>query len=192
MDSSREEIIDKIVEDGGPGTVPKLVELLFGDDTEVSEIASEALKKLDSCDAVLKRLDSEIERGERTTGIFYTADLLAEMDCSPKIVDSVKRLLNMVKDEKEAILVHGSLLKLGYIESEKYLVYEFAEDPYMQNSLIDVAIALSSSKNPDVFAMIANKALELHDLVDVLRDMCVSVPSFFDLLPEELKESIGA
>ncbi len=177
--NNREELIDKIVAQGGKQAVPKLLDLLFGKDAEISGIVAEALTRLDSCEAVIERLDFEIEKGERTPGIFYAADLLAEMKCPQmETIPSVKRLLNLVKDEKEALLIHGALLKLGYVESEKYLVYEFQEDPYMQNSLIDVAIALSSSKNPKVFDMISKKALEIQELIDVLREMCVGVPEF--------------
>ena len=185
----REKLIERIVKEYGNSAIPKLVDLLFTEDAETSELSSEALEKLDSCDEIIKRLEREIESGEHNVGIFYAADLLGNLRC-PRSVETLYKVLEIVKDEKEAIVVYGALLKLGVKEAEKYLLYELEDDPYMREHLIDIGIALEPSNNPDVFQAIVKKAKENPKLVDVLQVMCNRNPEFYQMLPEEFMEKI--
>ena len=181
-----EKLINRILDELGDKAVPKLVVLLFNEDTRTAELSAEILKKLDSCTEIKKELDKKIVSGENDVGMFYAADLLGEMKC-PNSKDTLYKLLEIVKEEKEAMVVYSALLRIGEKEAEKYLLYEFEEDPYMKKSLLDVAIALEPSDNPEIFKSILKKSKEDEKLVEVLQSMCNRNPSFFYLLPDELR-----
>lgn len=185
----REKLINRIVKERGNSAVPKLIDLLFTGDAKTAELASEALEKLNSCSEIIKRVEEEIKSGRHDVGIFYVADLLGNLRCS-RSVETLYKILEIVSDEKEAIVVYGALLKLGIKEAEKYLLYEFEEDPYMKKSLIDIGIALEASDNPEVFKAIVEKTRENPELIEVLQSMCIRTPSFFQMLPEEFKGKV--
>uniref|UniRef100_A0A7V3RDN1 HEAT repeat domain-containing protein n=1 Tax=Mesoaciditoga lauensis TaxID=1495039 RepID=A0A7V3RDN1_9BACT len=185
----REKIVKRIVEEKGESAIPILIELLFDNDPQTAEIASDALIELDSCDQLVKRLDKEIRSAERTLGIFYIADIIGEKKCKGAF-ENLKKLLDFVQDEREALIIHGALLKFGFKESEKYLLYELENDPYMEELVMDVAIELSSSNNPEVIKALSKKAEEHPELVDVIQIMCEREPSLFELLPENIREKI--
>ena len=182
-----EKLINKVVEEMGDKAIPKLMDLLFDSDAKTAELAADILKKLESCQALAKEMEKRMKKGEKSVGLFYAADLLGEMRC-PRSKEILYELLNFVKDEKEAVIVYGALLKLGENEVEKYLLYELNEDPYMRKSLFDVALALEPSKNEEVFKAILEKSKEDESLVEVLQSMCNQNPAFFRLLPDELKD----
>jgi len=182
-----EKLVNRIVDELGNKAIPKLIAFLFDSDAKTAELAAEVLKNLESCEDVKKELNERIKSGEKSVGMFYAADLLADMNCKGA-VKIIYRLLDTVENEKEAIIVYSALLKLGEEEAEKYLLYEFEEDPYMRKSLFDLAIALESSDNPKVFKAILKKAKENEELVEVLQSMCNRHPSFFQLLPDDMKD----
>ncbi len=182
-----EKLINRIVEELGNKAIPKLIDFLFDSDAKTAELASDILKNLDSCEEVKSEMKKRLENGEKSVGMFYAADLLGDMKC-PKSKEILYRVLDVVEDEKEAVVVYGALLKIGEKEAEKYLLYEFEEDPYMRKSLLDVAIALEPSDNPEVFKAILEKAKEKGELVEVLQAMCNRHPAFFQLLPDEMKD----
>ncbi len=181
-----EKLINRILDELGDKAVPKLIDLLFDEDAKTAELSSDILKKLDSCMEIKRELGKRIVSGENTIGMFYAADLLGEMKCQNS-KDTLYKLLGIVKEEKEAMIVYSALLKLGEKEAEKYLLYEFEEDPYMKKSLLDIAIALEPSDNPEVFKSILKKSTEIEELMEVLQSMCNRNPSFFYLLPNELR-----
>ncbi|GEM_PF-1555820 len=187
----REKLIERIVKERGNSAVPKLVDLLFTGDSRTAELASEALERLDSCGEIIKKIEEEIESGRHNVGIFYGVDLLGDLQCSHS-VEMLYKVLGIVNDEREAIIVYGALLKFGIKEAENYLLYEFEEDPYMKDYLIDIGIALKTSDNPKVFKSIVEKSRDVPDLVEVLQAMCYRNPSFFQMLPEELKEKVNS
>ncbi|WP_456399010.1 HEAT repeat domain-containing protein [Mesoaciditoga sp.] len=182
-----EKLINRIVDELGNKAIPKLISFLFDSDAKTAELAAEVLKNLESCEEVKDELSKRIQNEEKSVGMFYAADLLADMNCKGS-VSVLYRLLDMVEDEKEAIIVYSALLKLGEKEAEKYLLYEFEEDPYMRKSLFDLAIALEPSDNPEVFKAILEKAKEDEELVEVLQSMCNRHPAFFQLLPDDMKD----
>jgi len=185
----REKLIERIVKERGNSAAPKLVDLLFTGDAKTAELASEALERLNSCSEIIKRVEKEIELGRHNVGIFYAADLLGNLRCS-RSVKTLYKILGIVNEEKEAVVVYGALLKLGIKEAEKYLLYEFEEDPYMKKFLIDIGIALETSDNPEVFKAIVEKTRENPELIEVIQAMCTRTPSFLRMLPEEFKERI--
>ena len=186
-EEENETLINRIVDELGDKAIPKLIDLLFNSDAKTAELAADILKKLESCEEVKDELSKRLENGEKSVGMFYAADLLGDMKCQGS-VELLYRLLDIVEDEKEAIVVYGALLNLGEKEAEKYLLYEFQEDPYMRKFLFDLAIALEPSDNPEVFKAIMEKAKENEELVEVLQSMCNRRPTFFQLLPDEMKD----
>ncbi len=181
-----EKLINRILDELGDKAIPKLVDLLFDEDAKTAMLSADILKKLDSCREIMKEVDKKIDLAESNVGMFYAADLLGEMKCQNSI-NTLYKLLGIVKEEKEAMIVYGALLRLGEKEAEKYLLYEFEEDPYMKKSMLDIAIALEASDNPEIFKSILKKSKENEELVEVLQSMCNKNPSFFYLLPGELR-----
>ncbi len=182
----RERLIKRIVEEKGEKAILILIDLLFEEDSGITDLASDALMELDCCKGLIQRFDLEIRSGEKKTGIFYIADLLGEKGCAGSI-DRLKKLLNLVEDEKELLIVHGALLKLGFKDSENYLLYELEEDPYMEEFILDIAIALSHSDDPKIIKTIIKKAQDHEEIIDVLQSMCERNPSLYQLIPEEMK-----
>ncbi|WP_036225545.1 hypothetical protein [Mesoaciditoga lauensis] len=183
-----EKLINRIVEELGNKAVPKLIGFLFDSDAKTAELASDILKKLEtSCTEIKEELLKRLKKGEKSVGMFYAADLLGDMEC-PNSKDLLYKLLDLVEDEKEAIIIYGALLKLGEKEAEKYLMYELQDDPYMKKSTFDIAISLVPSDNPEVFKAILEKVEENEELIEVLQAMCNRHPAFFQLLPDELRD----
>jgi len=179
-----EGLVNRILNELGDKAVPKLVDLLFDEDAKTAELSSDILKKLNGCTRIRNELDKRIESGESNVGMFYAADLLGEMKCSNS-KGTLYRLLGSVKEEKEAIIVYGALLRLGEKEAEKYLLYEFEEDPYMKKYLLDIAIALEPSDNTEVFISILKESKENKEFMEVVQSMCNRNPSFLKLLPNK-------
>jgi len=184
--SERDRLIKRIVEEKGDKAIPALIDLLFEGDAQMADIVTDALLELDCCDQIIKRLDSEMKKEDKNPSIFYLADIIGEKNCKGGI-EYLKRLLNLVETEEEAIIVHGSLARMGFKDSEKYLLYELENEP-SQDMIFDVAVALSYSDDKDIFMAIAAKASENKDLIDVLQSMCEKEPALYALLPDELRE----
>ncbi len=184
--SERDRLIKRIVEEKGEKAVPALIDLLFDGDARMAEIVTDALLELDCCGQLIKRLDLEMKKENKNPGIFYLADIIGEKNCRGGI-EYLKRLLNVVETEEEAIIVHGALARLGFKDSEKYLLYEL-ENESSKDMVFDVAVALSYSDDKEVFKAIAAKAFKNKDLIDVLQSMCERDPDLYALLPDDLRE----
>ncbi|BBJ28507.1 hypothetical protein [Athalassotoga saccharophila] len=184
--SERDLLIKRIVEEKGDKAIPALIDLLFEGDAQMADIVTDALLELDCCQQIIKRLDSEMKKEDKNPGIFYLADIIGEKNCKGG-VEQLKRLLNLVETEEEAIIVHGSLARMGFKDSEKYLLYELENEP-SQDMIFDVAVALSYSSDKEVFKAIVAKADKNKDLVDVLQSMCEREPDLYALLPDDLRE----
>jgi hypothetical protein len=187
--NDKDQLVRRIIEEKGEKAVPILIDLLFEGDPEIADIAIEALEALDCCKQLFERLDLEMKKDEKNVGIYYIADLIGDKKCKDGI-DYLKKMLNLIENENEALIVHGALLKLGFKDSEKYLLYEFENDPYMEEFLFDTALALSQSDDEDVLKAISSKAKDHPELIEILQSMCERNPAFFSLLPEDLREKV--
>lgn len=180
----RDQLVRRILEEKGEKAIPTLINLLFEGDTQIADIVTDALLELDCCDQLIKKLDLEMKKAERNTGIFYIADIIGEKNCKGGI-EYLKRMLNFVKNEEEAIIIHGALAKMGFRDSERYLLYELEND---HDLIFDVALALSYSQSKEIFSAIVSKSSQHKELVEILQSMCERNPEFYDLLPDNLRE----
>ncbi len=170
-----DQIVKRIIEEKGEKAIPTLIDLLFEGDPQVSDIVVDALEELDCCEQLLKRLDLEMKKEEKNVGIYYIADLIGDKRCKGGI-DYLKSMLNLVENEREALIVHGALAKVGFKDSEKYLLYEFENDPYMEEYLFDIALMLSYSDDEEVLKTISSKVKDHPELIEILQSMCHRPP----------------
>ncbi len=185
----KDQIVRRIIEEKGEKAIPILIDLLFEGDPQIADIAVDALEELDCCKQLIERLNIEMKKDEKNVGIYYIADLIGDKRCKGAI-DALKNMLNLVENEKEALIVHGALLKVGFKDSQNYLLYEFENDPYMEEFLFDIALNLSYSDDEEVLKAISSKAKDHPELIEILQSMCERNPVFFSLLPEALREKV--
>lgn len=183
--TEREQIVRKIVEEKGESAIPILVDFLFGGDPQAADISVEALGQLDCCKQLIERIDTEMKKDEISAGIYYIADLLGDKRCARSEI-YLKKMLNLVKDEREALIIHGALLKIGFKDSEKYLLYELENN---QEDFLDIAIALSYSDSEEVFKAILTKSEDHPESEEVIQSMCERNPDFVPLLQKNLRKS---
>lgn len=118
---SREELLKKIVEEKGIQAIPNLIKLLDDEDTEVSELARDALSIMapEGKDYLLnefkKRFDLNLQDD---TVLLYLAELLSELGCQ-EIEENLKMMFNKFSDERAFPLIIEHLLKLT--KDEQYL-----------------------------------------------------------------------
>lgn len=185
----KDQLVRRIIEEKGEKAVPILIDLLFDGDPKTADIAVETLESLDCCKQLIERLDLEMKKDEKNVGIYYIADLIGDKKCEGGL-NYLKRMLNLVENEREALIVHSALVKVGFKDSEKYLLYELENDPYMEEFTFDIALALSYSDDAEVLKAISNMAKDHPELIEILQSMCERNPEFFRLLPEDLREKM--
>ena len=152
----REEVIKKIIEEKGKESIPILIELLEDEDTQVREIASEALKAMG--DDVVTYLREYIER--RLTedpfndvSLLYAADILGELKDYHSI-PLLYELLEHYDEEMYQLVIYDALSKLGegrkFLDLFEYLLLEDAYRDSLKEQVIMILPEIEEQKSVEI------------------------------------------
>jgi len=118
----KEQLIKRIVEEKGENAIPTLIKLLYDEDSEVREIAAEALYRLGdpAKEALYKELKRLWEEGveEDDITVLYIVDLLGDFG-EKRAKDIFYSLLSKFTIEEALLVIYEALAKIG--EGVKFL-----------------------------------------------------------------------
>lgn len=149
--SNREKIIQRIVNEKGESAIPILIELLEDENSEVREMAAQALQSLGDTVTVhligylRKKLDTE--KPFNDVSLLYAADILGELRCRESI-PLLYQLLEHYDSEAYQLIIYEALAKLG--EGEKFLEllnYFLKEDAFKEELRDQVLMTLAYTKS---------------------------------------------
>jgi len=193
----RSELINRIVEEKGSKAIPDLIKLLEDEDSEVREIASEALFKLgdDAKTALLKEFHRRLgERNKNDITLLYIIDLLADFG-EKSILNSLYKILSLYSWEEAELIIYEALAKLG--EGDKVyeiLRYFLLEDEERKKLGVQAAMALSYIDRPevvkDLVRAIESKDFEGEDL-EIIKKALSQVVMKNSMYYEILKNLVG-
>lgn len=193
----RSELINRIVEEKGSQAIPDLIKLLEDDDSEVREIASEALFKLgdDAKTALLKEFHRRLgERNKNDITLLYIIDLLADFG-EKSILNSLYKILSLYSWEEAELIIYEALAKLG--EGDKVyeiLRYFLLEDEERKKLGVQAAMALSYIDRPEVVKDLV-RAIESKDFkgedLEIIKKALSRVVMKNSMYYEILKNLVG-
>ena len=112
----KEQLIKRIVEEKGKDAIPVLIKLLYDEDSEVREIAAEALFRLGepAKEALYEELKKLWEEGieEDDITVLYIVDLLGDFR-EKRAKDIFYSLLSKFTIEEAIIIIYEALAKIG-------------------------------------------------------------------------------
>ncbi|MCD6449801.1 MAG: HEAT repeat domain-containing protein [Thermotogaceae bacterium] len=112
----KEQLIKRIVEEKGKDAIPVLIKLLYDEDSEVREIAAEALFRLGepAKEALYEELKKLWEEGieEDDITVLYIVDLLGDFK-EKRAKDIFYSLLSKFTIEEAIIIIYEALAKIG-------------------------------------------------------------------------------
>jgi len=193
----RSELINRIVEEKGSKAIPDLIKLLEDEDSEVREIASEALFKLgdDAKTALLKEFHRRLgERNKNDITLLYIIDLLADFG-EKSILNSLYKILSLYSWEEAELIIYEALAKLG--EGDKVyeiLRYFLLEDEERKKLGVQAAMALSYIDRPEVVKDLV-RAIESKDFkgedLEIIKKALSQVVMKNSMYYEILKNLVG-
>jgi len=187
----KEKIIRRIVNEKGESAIPTLIELLEDENSEVREIAAQALQSFGSIVAnylisyLRKKLDNEEPFND--VSLLYAADILGELRCKESI-PLLYQLLEHYDSEAYQLIIYEALAKLGegskFLELLNYLLKEELKDQvlmvlaYTQNEKA-LKILIDEWRNRD-------KDLEAKNLIlDAIKVLLTECPELMYVLSKD-------
>jgi len=131
-ENKKEELVKRIVEEKGEKAIPILIKLLYDEDSEVREIAAEALFRLGepAKEALYKELKRLWEEGveEDDITVLYIVDLLGDFG-EKRAKDIFYSLLSKFTIEEAILIIYEALAKIGEgVKLLNILEYMLLED----------------------------------------------------------------
>ncbi|ANQ54268.1 MULTISPECIES: hypothetical protein [unclassified Thermosipho (in: thermotogales)] len=149
----REELIKRIIDEKGKEAVDDLIKLLDDEDSQVREIASEALFKLQeySREKLLEEFKSRVlEAKKNDITLLYVIDILADIG-EKSIKKDLYSVLSLYSFEEAELVIYEAIAKLGYgDEVYDILKYFLLEDAERKKFGAQAAMALSYVNRPEV------------------------------------------
>ncbi|APT72713.1 hypothetical protein BG95_07555 [Thermosipho sp. 1063] len=149
----REELIKRIIDEKGKEAVDDLIKLLDDEDSQVREIASEALFKLQeySREKLLEEFKSRVlEAKKNDITLLYVIDILADIG-EKSIKKDLYSVLSLYSFEEAELVIYEAIAKLGYgDEVYDILKYFLLGDAERKKFGAQAAMALSYVNRPEV------------------------------------------
>ncbi|MBT1247486.1 MULTISPECIES: hypothetical protein [unclassified Thermosipho (in: thermotogales)] len=149
----REELIKRIIDEKGKEAVNDLIKLLDDEDSQVREIASEALFKLQeySREKLLEEFKRRVlEAKKNDITLLYVIDILADIG-EKSIKKDLYNVLSLYSFEEAELIIYEAIAKLGYgDEVYDILKYFLLEDAERKKFGVQAAMALSYVDRPQV------------------------------------------
>jgi len=192
----KEKIIRRIVNEKGESAIPTLIELLEDENSEVREIAAQALQSFGSIVAnylisyLRKKLDNEEPFND--VSLLYAADILGELRCKESI-PLLYQLLEHYDSEAYQLIIYEALAKLG--EGSKFLEllnYLLKEDAFKEELKDQVLMVLAYTQNEKALKILIDewrnrdKDLEAKNLIlDAIKVLLTECPELMYVLSKD-------
>jgi len=192
----KEKIIRRIVNEKGESAIPTLIELLEDENSEVREIAAQALQSFGSIVAnhlisyLRKKLDNEEPFND--VSLLYAADILGELRCKESI-PLLYQLLEHYDSEAYQLIIYEALAKLG--EGSKFLEllnYLLKDDAFKEELKDQVLMVLAYTQNEKALKILIDewrnrdKDLEAKNLIlDAIKVLLTECPELMYVLSKD-------
>ena len=202
MSEEREKIIERILKEKGESAIPTLIKLLYDEDSNVKEMAADALFRLGepAKEALYEELRRRWREGieEDDVSILYMVDLLGDFG-EKRAKEIFYSLISKYTVEEAILVIYEALAKIGEGEKLlKVLEYMLLEDGDRNRFGDQVAMVLAHVNSP-VSVEILIRAFRDEDLnaevkefvLQALRILVGRNPDLVGRVPEDILDEMG-
>lgn len=196
---SKEEVIQKIVEEKGIEAIPNLISLLKDEDSETRELARDVLSVMgnEANDYILNEFKVRFEKNkEDDIVLLYLAEILTENN-NKEIVPYLERMMNNYSDERAFPIIIEHLWKLT--EEERYLdiLETFLDDEEGLEELAIIAISHKPKKRVidllvKKYRTTENKSIQVFVLDSILKVLLadLSLAEYLKTKDDEISQKL--